>query len=108
MAAQSSSWSWSRRMTRPYWLPPGGIGNGLDAQAWAPLVDADAGVAVLLLDTLRDADIAAYAARLGPPGRGRPGRGRPGTSLRLWVDTWCHARAEDVVRPLLLRYRPHG
>jgi hypothetical protein len=105
MAAQFSS-SWSRQMARTYWLPPGGIGNGLGAQAWAPLADADAGPAVLLPDALRDADIAAYAARLDPPGKRRPGGGRRGSSLRLWVDT--HARAEDAVRPLLLRYRPHG
>ncbi|HYB86633.1 MAG TPA: hypothetical protein VEC76_07275 [Streptosporangiaceae bacterium] len=99
MAAPYSS-SWSRRPARPYWLPPGGIGNGLDAETWAVLIDADASELILLLDTLRDADIAAYAARLD-----RRGRRRPSSLFRIWVDTWTHARAEDVIRVTLLRNR---
>ena len=55
---------------------------------------------ILLLDTLRDADIAAYAARPG-----RLGRRRPSSVFRIWVDTWTHARAEDVIREALLRHR---
>ena len=54
MAAPYSS-SWSRTAGRLYWRPPGGIGNGLDAQTWAALIDADASELILLLDTLRDA-----------------------------------------------------
>jgi hypothetical protein len=100
VAASYSSSSWSRTAARPYWLPPGGIGNGLDAETWAPLIDADAGELILLLDTLRDADIAAYAARLD-----RSGRRRPRSAFRIWVDTWTHARAEDVIREALLRHR---
>jgi hypothetical protein len=102
MAAQYSS-SWSGRAGRLYWLPAGGIGNGLDAQTWAVLIDTDASQLILLLDTLRDADIAAYAARLD-----RPGRRAAAPPSRIWVDTWAHARAEDVVRATLLRYRPQG
>lgn len=37
--ASSYSASWSGRVSRLYWLPRGGIGNGLDAPAWAPLED---------------------------------------------------------------------
>jgi hypothetical protein len=81
-----------------YWLPPGGIGNGLDAQTWAPLLDVDAGDLVLLLDTLREADIAAYAARLH-----KPGCIARCATFRVWVGTWTHARAEDVARAVLLR-----
>lgn len=91
--ASSYSASWSGRTARLYWLPPGGIGNGLDAQTWAPLIDVDAGDLILLLDTLREADIAAYGARVG-----RLGRSRPSSTFRVWVDTWTHARAEDVAR----------
>jgi hypothetical protein len=99
MAAPYSS-SWSRTAGRLYWLPLGGIGNGLDAQTWAALIDADASELILLLDTLREADIAAYAARLD-----RLGRTSPSSVFRVWVDTWTHARAEDVIREALLRYR---
>jgi hypothetical protein len=102
MAAPYSS-SWSRRADRSYWLPPGGIGNGLDAETWAALVDADASELILLLDTLRNAGIAAYAARPD-----RLGRRMPRSVFRIWVDTWTHARAEDVIREALLRHRPAG
>jgi hypothetical protein len=100
-SSSSSSWHRSQRMGRPYWLPPGGIGNGLDARTWAALVDADASILILLLDTLREADIAAHAARLD-----RMGRRIPTSVFRIWVDTWAHARAEDVIREVLLRYHP--
>jgi hypothetical protein len=99
MAASYSSSSWSG-LPRSYWLPPGEIGNGLDAETWAVLIDADASELVLLLDTLRDADIAAYAARLG--------RRRPSSVFRIWVGTWTHSRAEDVIREVLLRHRRAG
>jgi len=81
-AAYSSSSSWSRRASRAYWLPPGRIGNGLDAETWAVLIDADAGEMILLLNTLRDAGIGAYAeALVAVPDLGghldpRPRRGR--------------------------------
>jgi hypothetical protein len=101
--APSYSSSWARRAARMYWLPPGGIGNGLDAHTWAELVDTGAGDLVLLLDTLRDAGIAAYAA-----GTGRLGRLRAAPVFRIWVGTWEHARAEDVIRQALLRYRRTG
>jgi hypothetical protein len=94
MAASYSSSSWSRA-PRSYWLPPGGIGNGLEAETWVVLIDADASELILLLDTLRDAGIAAYAARLG--------RTRPTSTFRIWVGTWAHSRAEDVIREILLR-----
>jgi hypothetical protein len=100
MAAPYSS-SWSGRADRLYWLPSGGIGNGLNAQTWAAVIDADASEMILLLDTLREADIAAYAARLN-----RHGWMRRSSIFRIWVDTWTHARAEDVIREALLRHRP--
>lgn len=101
--ASSYSASWPGKVSRLYWLPRGGIGNGLDAQTWAPLVDIDAGDLVLLLDTLRDADIAAYGVRVS-----RLGRSRPAPAFRIWVDTWTHARAEDVAREVLLRHPGAG
>jgi hypothetical protein len=98
--APSYSSSWSGRGNRAYWLPPGGIGNALDAETWTELIDADASELILLLDRLRAAGIPAYAARLD-----RLGRRRPSSLFRLWVDTWARARAEDVIRPVLLRHR---
>jgi hypothetical protein len=102
MAASCSS-SWHRFQTaiRPDWLPPGGIGNGWTRRRWAVLVNADASVLILLLDTLREVGIPAHAARLG-----RLGRRAPASLFRVWVDSWAHARAEDVIREELLRHRP--
>ena len=99
MGAPYSS-SWSGRADRLYWLPSGGISNGLDARTWAVVIDVDASEVILLLDTLREADIAGYAARLN-----RPSRVRRSSVFRIWVDTWTHARAEDVIREVLLRLR---
>jgi len=100
-ASPSSSWHRFRVMRRAYWLPTGGIGNGLNAQTWAVLVDADASILMLLLDTLREADIPAHAVRLD-----LLGRRSPTSTFRISVDTWTHARAEDVVRGVLLRCQP--
>jgi hypothetical protein len=100
-ASFSSSWRRFREAGRAYWLPPGGIGNGLDAATWAELVDVDASILILLMDTLRDAGIPAHAVRLDWRGR------RASASVfRIWVDTWSHARGEDVARQVLLRYQP--
>jgi hypothetical protein len=83
--------SWTRALDRLYWLPAGGIGNGLDAEAWAVIADADiAGVRPLLV-ALRRAGIPAYAARLTWRGPRVPWR------CRIWVDTWAWSRAQDVV-----------
>jgi hypothetical protein len=49
-----------------YWLPPGGIGNGLDAHNWAELVDTGASDLVLLLE--RCAMRASPRTRRGPAG----------------------------------------
>jgi hypothetical protein len=77
--------------------------NGLDADTWVVLIDNGASELVLLLDTLRDADIAAYAVRLD-----RLGRRRPSSVFRIRVGTWTHSRAEDVIREVLLRHRRSG
>jgi hypothetical protein len=95
-AAYAARGHQSRWKDRAYWLPPGGIDNGLDAETWAVLVDVDASDMAPVLAGLGQAGIAAYAAPIG-----RPGRRAPGREFRIWVDTWPHARAEDVLRRIL-------
>ncbi|HET6188619.1 MAG TPA: hypothetical protein VFE59_16715 [Trebonia sp.] len=92
-----------RGLGRAYWLPPGGIGNGLDAESWVPLVDVRVGQVTGLLQALREAGIAGYAAHPD-----RFGRSSPGSAFRVWVDTWTHARAEDVVARTIPRSQPPG
>src|SRR5579875_3124492 len=100
-SASENSWIRYRPAGRAYWLPPGGIGNGLDAPAWAPLIDADASEMMLLLDTLREAGIPGYAARLDRLGRRAP-------AYRIGVGTRDRPRAEDATRDLIIgrRSRP--
>jgi hypothetical protein len=84
------------------WLPAGGLGNGLTADAWAPVLDVDARLAVTLLDLLAAAGVAGYAA---------PTRHRLHASWRLWVATSRYATAEAVLlraMPALLRRDPNG
>jgi hypothetical protein len=84
------------------WLPRGGLGNGLRADAWAPVLDLDPRLAVTLLDLLAAAAVAGYAApihRRGP------------ATWRLWVATERYATAERVLlreMPRLLRRHPTG
>lgn len=99
-APYSSPWRHFPVMLRAYWLPFGGVGNGLEAETWATLIDTDASELILLLDTLREAGIPAYAAR-----RDKVGRRISSSVFRIWVGTWAHARAEDVIREALLRHR---
>jgi hypothetical protein len=92
--------SWSGNVSRAYWLPPRGFGNGLDADAWAPIADVDESQVGLFLQSLRDAGIPGYAAR-------RAGRGLDGP-YGIWVGTWHYSRAEDVLARVLLRMRRDG
>ena len=74
--------------------------NGLEADAYAPLLDTAPERTGGLLLALRRAGVPAYAA---PTPRRRP-RARVGTD-RIWVQVWERARAEDVVRRELLPTR---
>jgi hypothetical protein len=95
--------AWSRESPHSYgkpgWLPPGGRGNGLDAAAWTPLLDADEDLVDVLLRALLIAEIPAYAAPRPASFRQRP---RRPVAWRLWVEVWTHAHAQDVVRRELL------
>jgi hypothetical protein len=84
------------------WLPRDGLGNGLDADAWAPVLDLEPRLAVTLLDLLATAGVPAYTASIRAT--------RPAT-WRLWVATGRYATAEGVFlreMPDLLRERPAG
>ena len=102
-APYSSSAYPYRALGRAYWLPPGGIGNGLDAGSWVPLVDVREDQLTGLLQALCEAGVAAYAAPVH-----RTGRRVATTAVRIWVDTWTHARAEDVVARSITRVRDVG
>ena len=87
---------------RLWWLPPGGRGNGLDAEGWAPILRLDAALVDEVLRVLHDDGVPAYAAAAPPRraanrrGHGRGGRsGSPPARYQLWVGSTTYFRAEQ-------------
>lgn len=85
------------RLGMMFWLPPGGVDNGVWASTWAELADLDAAEVAPVLRLLADADVGGY---VGTPGGGikRPDRR---VIHRLWVDSLQYHRAEDVLMAFL-------
>lgn len=75
-----------------FWLPPGGIDNGVWASAWAELADLAPSDIAPVLYLLAQADVGGYIAT--PGGAARPDRR---VIHRLWVDSLQYHRAEDVL-----------
>ncbi len=76
-----------------FWLPPGGIDNGVWASAWAELADLDADDVDAVLGLLASADVGGYVATPG-------GRAHHWGRLmvhRLWVDSLQYHKAEDLL-----------
>jgi hypothetical protein len=84
---------------RLFWLPAGGWGNGLDDGGWAAIIDVRSEhVATLLLMSLREAAVPAYAAVL--PGSLRAGRGNSEAAsprVRIWVGAGGYGRGWSTV-----------
>jgi hypothetical protein len=91
------------RFGRLWWLPPGGCGNGLDDQAWAPALQISEQVVPQVLDALRDAGVPAYAARVRAPLRRPRDRVLRPDSYQLWVGASGYSRAEDAPRAVMPR-----
>jgi hypothetical protein len=92
-----------RRPGRLWWLPSGGEGNGLDDQAWAPVLEVSRKIVPALLDALAAAGVPAYAAPAPPPGtRPRVPRQRP-EGYQLWVGASAYGDAEEVLMAVMPR-----
>lgn len=76
-----------------FWLPPGGIDNGVWASAWAELADLDADDIDAVLGLLARADVGGYVATPG----GRASRRQKLIVHRLWVDSLRYHKAEDLL-----------
>jgi hypothetical protein len=70
-----------------WWLPSGGISNGIDDHAWAPILDVSADLVAPLLAALREAGLPGYAAR----------RRAAEPSYQLWVGSSAYGRAEEAL-----------
>jgi hypothetical protein len=91
---------------RLWWLPARGRGNGLNDQAWAPVLEISEQIVPQVLSALRDYGVPAYAALARPPRGQLRDRARRPQSWRLWVGTSAYGRAETAllaVMPQLVR-----
>jgi hypothetical protein len=100
------------RPGRLWWLPAGGHGNGLDDDAWAPVLEVSQQIVPALLGLLRHAGVPAYAAPARSAGaRLRDRTGQP-ESYQLWVGASAYGEAEKaliIAMPYLTREaRQHG
>lgn len=86
-----------RRFGRLWWLPAGGFGNGLDDDAWAPILDISQAAVRPILAALRSASVPGYAAPRGPSGRRSSRAAREDEAFRLWVGASAYGRAEAVL-----------
>jgi len=82
-----------QRLGRLWWLPPGGLGNGIDDDGWAPILELASDQVAPVLAALRAAGVPAYAAGV------RPGAAR--ARHKLWVGTSAYGRAEATLITVL-------
>lgn len=92
---------------RLWWLPGDGCGNGIDDDAWAPVLEVVYQAVPVLLGILREAGVPAYAAPVRPVTARLKG-GTPGEpeSYRLYVGSSAYGEAEAALlaaMPLLTR-----
>jgi hypothetical protein len=94
MASVSRPLAHAGQPGRLWWLPAGGQGNGLDDDAWAPVLEIDRQIVQALLDVLRDVGVPAYAAPADARLRRRTAH--PET-YRLWVGASVYGEAERAL-----------
>lgn len=81
----------------PYWLPPGGIDNGVWADTWELIADLDSADVATVLGLLAIAEVGGYVAIPG----GRRARARGPVPYSLWVDAMQYGLAEEVLIKLM-------
>lgn len=94
------------RRGRLWWLPAGGCGNGLDDDAWAPVLEVSERVVPAVLAALGDAGVPAYAAPAHPAARWMRDHPRRPEGYQLWVGASAYGEAENTllkVMPYLAR-----
>ncbi len=82
---------------RLWWLPSGGYGNGLDDDAWAPVLEISERVAPALLRVLGQAGVPAYAAPARSAASRLRGRSRRPEGYQLWVGASVYGQAEAIL-----------
>lgn len=94
------------RPGRLWWLPAGGYGNGLDDDAWVPVLEVSEQVVPTLLRVLDEVGVPAYAAPARSGASRLKDRTRRPAGYQLWVGASAYGRAETAlvsVMPYLTR-----
>ena len=94
------------RWGRLWWLPAGGYGNGLDDDAWVPVLEVSERVVPTILSVLGEAGVPAYAAPARSGASRLKDRTRRSAGYQLWVGANAYGRAELTlvrVMPYLAR-----
>ena len=94
------------RRGRLWWLPAVGYGNGLDADAWAPVLEVSEQVVPTILGALGEAGVPAYAAPARSVASRLKDRTRRPAGYQLRVGAGAYGRAEITlvrVMPYLAR-----
>lgn len=87
----------ARAPGRLWWLPSGGQGNGLDDQAWVPILEVSRDIVPALLAGLAAAAVPAYAAPAHPArSRLRDQTAGP-EGYQLWVGASAYGEAEAAL-----------
>jgi hypothetical protein len=89
MSASISRPAVQQQFGRLWWLPPGGLGNGIDDHAWAPILEVAGDLVAPLLTALRAAGVPAHAGAVRP--------GAVPARHKLWVGTSAYGRAEETL-----------
>lgn len=93
----------SARPGRLWWLPADGYGNGLDDDAWVPVLEVSEQIVPDVLHAFASAGVPGYAAPARPPGYRLRDRSRRPEAYRLWVGASAHGRAETVLVAVMPR-----
>jgi hypothetical protein len=89
--------SLAARRGRLWWLPGGGQGNGLDDDAWAPVLEVSEQIVPTLLKVLRDAGVPGYAAPARPAAARLRARSKFPGAYRIWVGASAYGEAESAL-----------
>jgi hypothetical protein len=78
---------------RLWWLPAGGLGNGLDDDAWAPVLEISERLVPRVLSSLRSSGVPAYAALAHPAAVRSRSKGKSAVppGYQLWVGAYGEA-----------------
>jgi hypothetical protein len=89
------------RRGRLWWLPPGGYRNGLDDEAWAPVLEVSERVVPTVLCALADAGVPAYAAPASSGASRLEDHTERPEPYQLWVGASAYGRAEMALVRLM-------